>query len=255
MKHLKEFINEVYQSQIKKYSNLKYKIGLNLFDYVGKIGSKDSDTKRYAITANEVLKMVDKFASTMKANNLTYSLDNKQHLGKAYRKFLADCKFAESDKELKLKQFYLDTPEHFRGFWLSNADLLQEKNVYLDWINQLNGKTLGNEYKKYLKSDEYIKPIKKEDIQDLSKVNPNYIIVYSRWEPDTYELFEYVAESSDKDSKVEHMINMFKMNFHFDCKVEYFECYPIQVKNYIGKEKELNKNADSQEGYYNPSEY
>ena len=255
MRSLKEIIIEGIKTQTRKISNLRYKIGLNVFDYVGKINSKDPDTRRYANTALEVLKMIDKFASTLKASKLEYSLDNKTHLTTVYNKFLADCKFADSDKELKLKQFYLDTKEHFRGFWLSNADYLDEKHVYIDWINQFNGKTLRFQYKKYLKSKEYVKPISKEEAGDLSKVNPNYIIVYSRWEPTKYELFKFEAHSSDDDENVEHMINMFKMNFHFDCDVDYFECYPIQVKNYLNKEAELKKEADSQDGYFNPSDY
>ena len=259
MKHINIFIKESYPHLIKKYSSApslkEYKINLNLFDYIGKINSKDYNTKRYAQTANEIFNMIEIFCSSLKSQKLEFSLDNRTYCGEAYKLFLKNCKFSNKDKELKLKQFYLDNQDKFRGFFLSNSDDLNEKGIYLDWIKQLNGSTLKKEYEKYCNSKEYIKPIHKKDIKDLSKVDPDYIIVYSRWNPEIYELFEFKAESSLKDQKTEHLINMFKMNFHFDCKVDYFECYPIQVKNYLNKQKEINDRSDSQQGYFDPSNY
>ena len=39
--------------------------------------------------------------------------------------------FADENREKKLKQFHLGTQDQFRGFWLSNADLLHEEGIYL----------------------------------------------------------------------------------------------------------------------------
>lgn len=255
MKHFRDFIIEAVSKQISKYSNAlslrEYKLGKNIFDEIGKPKTLDGQT------AQEILKMIDIFTSKIKASKKEYSLDNRTSCKKAYKEFLSSCKFAESDKEKKLKQFHLGTQDQFRGFWLSNADLLSEHNIYIDWIYQLNGRTLKNEYRKYLESDDYVKPIPKKDIKDLKKINPEYIIVYSRWDPDTYELFEKELESSLDYQETERFTNMFKMNFGKDCDVEYFECYPIKVKNFIEKQNLLHNNdyQNSQEGYDDPSEY
>ena len=78
------------------------------------------------------------------------------------------------------------------------------------------------------------------------------MIVYDRWNPETFEVFTFTGKRSKNNEK---QVNMFRMDFHYDYDVKYYDCYPILAKNYFGREEELKKRAEEQLGYEDPNEF
>ena len=226
MKSLKQFINESYL--INEAAIL--------------------DVFRPEKEAKEVLNNIRTFCASMKGEK--FSLDNSNKLKSLFNKFIERSSWPKSMVYKIYRNYGLATPEGFRGFFLSNHDKLEKNNIYIDWITQFDLSEIEKQYQEYKKSSNYIKGRKGEDI-DPEEIEERDIIVYDRWNPDTFEVFQFTGKRTKNNEK---QINMFKMDFHYDYGVKYFDCYPILSKNYFGHEDELKKRAESQMGYDNLNE-
>lgn len=199
--------------------------------------------------ALEVLTNIKRFCDSMKGEKK--SLDNKTELRTLFNKFIEKSTWPKSMVHSIYKQYGLATQEGFRGFFLSNHDRLEKQKIYIDWIKQFDLSEIEKQYQTYKKSDEYVPGRKGEDV-DPEEVEERDLVVYDRWNPDTFEVFPFKGKRSKNNEK---QVNMFRMDFRYDYDVKYYDCYPILAKNYFGHEEELKKRAELQLGYEDPNEF
>ena len=229
MKTILEFIKE--SLQINEGITIK-----NVFNI------KDSE-------ALEVLTNIKRFCEEMKDKKI--SLDNQSELRTAFNKFMDKSTWPKSMVYKIYKTYGLATEQGFRGFFLSNHDKLEKQKVNLDWIKQFDLTEIEKQYKAYKESDKYVQGIKGEDVNS-DDVDERDLVVYDRWNPDTFEVFPFKGK---RGKGTDQQVNMFRMDFHYDYDVKYYDCYPILSKNYFGHEEELKKRAESQLGYDDPNEF
>jgi len=227
MKSLKQFINESYQ--------INEAATLDVF------GPEKE--------AKEVLNNIRTFCTGMKGEK--FSLDNSNKLKTLFNKFIGRSSWPPSMVHKIYRNYGLATQEGFRGFFLSNHDKLKKNNIYIDWITQFDLPEIEKQYQTYKNSSDYTPGRKGEDI-DPEEVEERDLVVYDRWNPDTFEVFAFTGKRSKTNEK---QVNMFRMDFHYDYDVKYYDCYPILAKNYFGHEEELKKRAESQLAYDNPNDF
>jgi len=199
--------------------------------------------------ANEILHNIKIFADKMKGKKI--SLDNQNERGQVFKKFIEGSTWPKNMVYDIYKKYGLATEEGFRGFWLSNHDQLEKLDVNLSWIKQFDLSEIEKQYKKYKESDEYVEGIKGEDVNQ-DEIGERDLVIYDRWNPDTYEVFQFSGKRNKNNEKI---VNMHRMTFHYDYDVKYYDCYPILSKNYFGHEEELKQRAESQLGYDDPNEF
>lgn len=228
MKKLKDFIYEslqINESVVKNVFNIKDK------------------------EAAEVLNNIRKFCESMEGQKV--SLNDKNKLKTVFNKFISKSTWPENMVRKIYKQYGLAHVEGFRGFFLSNHDKLEKFKIYIDWITQFDLPEIEKQYQAYKKSNDYVQGRRGEDV-DPEEVEERDLVVYDRWDPETFEVFPFKGKRSKNNEK---QVNMFRMDFHYDYDVKYYDCYPILAKNYFGCEEELKKRAELQLGYDDPNEF
>ena len=228
MKKLKDFIYEslqINESVVKNVFNIKDK------------------------EAAEVLNNIRKFCESMEGQKV--SLNDKNKLKTVFNKFISKSTWPENMVRKIYKQYGLAHVEGFRGFFLSNHDKLEKFKIYIDWITQFDLPEIEKQYQAYKKSNDYVQGRRGEDV-DPEEVEERDLVVYDRWDPETFEVFPFKGKRSKNNEK---QVNMFRMDFHYDYDVKYYDCYPILAKNYFGREEELKKRAELQLGYDDPNEF
>lgn len=229
MKSILEFIKESFQ--LNEGLTIK-----NVFNI------KDSE-------ALEVLTNIKRFCEEMKGQKV--SLDNQTELRTAFNKFISKSTWPKSMVHKIYRNYGLATEKGFRGFFLSNHDKLEKQKINLDWVKQFDLTEIEKQYKAYKESDDYIQGRKGEDVNP-DEIEERDLIIYDRWNPDTFEVFTFKGK---RGKNTDQQVNMFRMDFHYDYDVKYYDCYPILAKNYFGHEEELKKRAESQLGYDDPNEF
>lgn len=228
MKSLQQFINEslqINESSLKEVFNIKDKEAL------------------------EVLTNIKRFCDSMKDKKV--SLNNQNDLKTTFNQFISKSTWPSNMVRNIYKKYGLAHAEGFRGFFLSNHDKLEKNKVYIDWISQFDLSEIEKQYRSYKKSSDYTPGRKGEDINP-DEVEERDLVVYDRWNPETFEVFDFKGKRSKDNEK---QVNMFRMDFHYDYDVKYYDCYPILAKNYFGHEEELKKRAELQLGYEDPNEF
>ena len=228
MKKLKDFIYEslqINESVVKNVFNIKDK------------------------EAAEVLNNIRKFCESMEGQKV--SLNDKNKLKTVFNKFISKSTWPENMVRKIYKQYGLAHVEGFRGFFLSNHDKLEKFKIYIDWITQFDLPEIEKQYQAYKKSNDYVQGRRGEDV-DPEEAEERDLVVYDRWDPETFEVFPFKGKRSKNNEK---QVNMFRMDFHYDYDVKYYDCYPILAKNYFGREEELKKRAELQLGYDDPNEF
>lgn len=200
--------------------------------------------------SSELLYYIKNFCKSQKGKKI--SLNNENERRPLFNEFKSKVPFGDNKRNLQiLSKYGLGTQEGFRGFFLSNHDNLEKEKIDIDWIKQFDLTEIEKEYQTYKKSKDYVQGRKGEDI-DPEEVEERDLIVYDRWNPDTFEVFTFTGKRSKNNEK---QVNMFRMDFHYDYDVKYYDCYPILAKNYFGHEEELKKRAEEQLGYEDPNEF
>ena len=199
--------------------------------------------------SREVFNNIVTFCNSMKGQKV--SLNDQTKLKTIFNQFISKSTWPKNMVYQVYRKYGLATVEGFRGFFLSNHDNLEKYKVYIDWIKQFDLSEIEKQYQSYKNSKDYVQGIKWEDTNP-EEVEERDLVVYDRWNPDVFEVFPFKGKRS-KDT--EKQVNMFRMDFHYDYDVKYYDCYPILAKNYFGREEELKKRAELQLGYDDPNEF
>ena len=198
----------------------------------------------------EAFKIQDALKLTFKQlQNEKYSTMNKQELKKLYKKFMDNIKGTfggEAEARKALKEYSMSTESGFGAVIRSNQKEFEEKGFKTDCIKDFDMNANEAAYKKemyYFCS----RKINKDNYEDYEG---RTIIVYDRYDPSTYVGYEFSGKRGSKGA--EHMINMARMDFKYEYKVKYYDCYTC-LPDYFFTHDKANLSGNMQD--IDPNEF
>lgn len=175
------------------------------------------------------------------------SLHNKQKVQKTFNAFIDKMPFGDRTRNLNiLKKYGLATEEGFARFILGSHDELKKDGCYIDWVEQWDLSKAEKAYKKAKEAGEIPDPISDDEADERD------LVIYDRWNPANHEVYPFKGK---RGKGTDQQVNQLRVDFRYKTGVEYYDCYPILWKNYLGKEEELKRRAEMQIGYDDPNEF
>jgi hypothetical protein len=141
-----------------------------------------------------------------------------------------------------LKEFGLKNSKDIAKLLVDNVVKLKDAVWEFDSISTLDDTELEKEYKKWCKSDDYVKgkPFRSkiEKIDEPEEAEVRTIVIYDAnfpGNPDTTLEYEFVGKRNDESK---HRINMMKMDWRFATGLKYFDARVCFYTYYINKSEE-----------------
>lgn len=190
----------------------------------------------------EAKQIQDKLKNFLTGYKGKVSLTNKSELSKFFKQFVATLSFGTGMQNLRvLKEYGMATEQGFAAILLGNHEKFEEKEWNVSCIKNFDLSEVEKEYRKWKNSDEYVKGVNVNDIEDTDDLDDRTLIVYDRWDPETAEEFDFKGK---RGKNTEHFVNMCRVEFGKDTDTNYYNCYPILAKNYFGHLEEIKKRAE-----------
>lgn len=175
------------------------------------------------------------------------SLDNKDNVKKIHKKFYKTLLFGSDTQILdRLKKYGLATPEGFRKWILGSHDEMVKNKINTDWVKQWDLTKAESDYKKVKEAGEIPEPISQEEAEERD------LVIYDKNDPSVHEVYPFKGK---RGRSTERQVNRLRVDFKYRYGVEYYDCYSILLKNYLGKEEELKKRAECNQGYDDPNDF
>lgn len=201
----------------------------------------------------EAFKIQDALKNTFKQlENEKYSTMNKQELKKLYKKFIDNIKVAfggESEARTALKEYLMSTESGFGAVIRSNQKEFEQKGFKTACIKDFDMKANEAAYKKAKEAGELPNKVNvnKDDYKDYEG---RTIIVYDRYDPSTYQGYEFDGKRGSKGA--EQMINIARMDFKYEYGVKYYDCYTC-LPDYFFTHDKANLSGNMQD--IDPNEF
>lgn len=170
----------------------------------------------------------------------TFSLGNKQDVKKLFKLFIEKMGYPkELDARQILKKYGVYDEQTFAKWLILNADFLKEHNYKIECIKDFNESELDKKYKTWKNSANYVegKIFDKENFEDDEEERTMVVYdVNDPANPDTTLEYSLVGKVG-KDTQ--NQITMFKVDWHYQTGLKFFDARPILAQNYIkfGKDK------------------
>ena len=183
------------------------------------------------------IKAEDGLKNFLKHSKKRYSFNNKTDVKNFFTDYCSYTKLTRSD----LKELGITDGKDLINLIASKKDELEKEGFNLKTIKSFDETELQKEYKAWKKSDDYIegKKFNRKEAEEESEdeLKRTLVIYYSEHPGNEDTTLEY--EFTGKIGKTtQHQINMFKMDWHYETGLKYYDARPILLSNYLKKSDE-----------------
>ena len=215
----------------------------------------EAETVKRTIWAKkaEAFKIQDALKNTFKElKGNKFSTMNKQELPKLYKAFIKNIKVNFGDEvetRKALQEYGMSTEKGFGAVIRSNQKEFEMNKFDISCIKDFDMKTNEAAYKKAKDAGELPNKVdvNKDDYKDYEG---RTIIVYDRYDPTTYQGYEFDGKRGSKGA--EQMINFARMDFKYEFDVKYYDCYTC-LPDYFFTHDKANLSGNMQD--IDPNEF